>query len=79
MQLLFRYATGAGDASREIFVNGVPVNGNLSFPNTGAWTSWSTISLDANLQRGLDSVTVFYDSSSGSTNFLNLDNLQVLY
>ncbi len=79
VQLIFHYAAAAGDASREVFVNGVPVNTNLAFPNTNAWTSWSFVSMNANLQQGSNSITVFYDSSSGSTNFLNLDNLQVLY
>lgn len=79
VQLIFHYAGGAGNASREIFVNGIPTNVNLSFPNTGAWTNWSFVGLNANLQEGINSVTVFYDSSSGSMNFLNLDNLQILY
>ncbi len=79
VQLLFHYAAAAGNASREIFVNGIPVNPNLSFPNTGAWTNWSFVSLNANLQQGINSVTVIYDTSAGSTNFMNLDNLQILY
>ena len=79
VHLIFHYAAAAGDASREIFVNGVPLVPNLMFPNTGAWTNWSFVSLDANLQEGSNSVTVFYDTSSGSNNFVNLDNLQILY
>ncbi len=79
VQLIFHYAAAAGNASREIFVNGVPINTNLAFPNTNAWTNWSFVSTNANLQEGSNSITVFYDSSSGSTNFLNLDNLQILY
>ncbi len=79
VQLLFHFATGAGNASREVFVNGVPVNGNLNFPNTGAWTNWSFVSLNANLREGTNDITVFYDSGSGSTNYLNLDNLQILF
>ncbi len=79
VQLFFHYATGAGNASREIFVNGIPVSTNLTFPNTGAWTNWSFVPINANLQEGLNSITVIYDASSGSTNFLNLDNVQILY
>jgi predicted alpha-1,6-mannanase (GH76 family) len=79
VQLLFHYATGAGNASREVFVNGVPVNTNLAFPNTGSWANWSYVSLDANLHQGGNDITVYYDAGSGNTNFLNLDNLQILY
>ncbi|HLH03094.1 MAG TPA: glycoside hydrolase family 76 protein [Bryobacteraceae bacterium] len=79
VQLIFHYAAAAGNASREIFVNGIPVNANLAFPNTSSWSNWSFVSLNANLQQGINSVTVIYDSSAGSTNFLNLDNVQVLY
>ncbi len=79
VQLIFHYAAAAGNASREVFVNGIPVNTNLTFPNTNTWTNWSFVSMNANLQEGSNSITVFYDSSSGSSNFLNLDNLQILY
>ncbi len=79
VQLLFHYAAAAGNASREIFVNGVPVNANLAFPNTSAWTNWSFVSMNANLQQGINSITVLYDTSAGSTNFINLDNVQILY
>lgn len=78
-QLLFRFATGAGDASRTIFVNGVPIQRNLGFGNTNAWTNWTYTSANANLQEGNNTITVYYDAGSGSNNFLNLDNLQVLF
>jgi predicted alpha-1,6-mannanase (GH76 family) len=79
VQLVFHYAAGAGNASREVFVNGVPVNRNLAFPNTTAWADWSYVSLVANLAAGANYITVYYDSGSGNTNYLNLDNLQILY
>ncbi len=79
VQLIFHYATGAGNASREIFVNGVPINRNIAFPNTGAWTNWSYVSLITNLHEGTNDITVYYDSGSGNTNFLNLDNVRILY
>ena len=79
VQLLFRYATGAGDASRTLLVNGIPVQKNLTFPNTNAWTNWSFVFANANLKSGTNSITVYFDSGSGSNNYLNLDNLQILY
>ncbi len=79
VQLLLHYAAGAGDASREIFVNGLPVNANLTFSGTGAWTNWSYVSLNANLREGINDITIYYASGAGSQNFINLDNLQVLH
>jgi hypothetical protein len=79
VQLLFHYAAAAGNASREVLVNGVPVQTVLAFPNTDQWTNWSFVSMNANLQQGDNSITVYFDAGTGSNNYLNLDNLQVLY
>ena len=75
--LIFRYAAGAGNASRLISINGANAFPSQSFPNTGAWNSYSTISVSYNFPAGLNTISVIYNSSLGNSNWLNLDNLTV--
>jgi hypothetical protein len=72
--LKFRYANGS-TASRPlaIKVNGTTVSASLAFPPTGSWTTWSTVSLDASLIAGANTVQATAIGSSGA----NVDNLQV--
>lgn len=77
-ELVFRYAGGAGDSSRQILVNGTVVQANQAFPSTGAWTTWNRVTLNGvAMNQGSNMVTVSYTSSAGSSNYLNLDQLQV--
>ncbi len=75
--LAFRYAGGAGNASRLISINGVNAFLNQSFPGTGAWDSYSTNTVSWNLPAGTNTISVIYKASLGSANYLNLDNLIV--
>jgi predicted alpha-1,6-mannanase (GH76 family) len=75
--LNFRYAAGAGNASRNILVNGVEAVANLSFPGTGAWTSYNTASFTRSFSAGSSVITVAFNSTRGSANWLNLDYLQI--
>jgi hypothetical protein len=72
--LKFRYANG-GTASRplSVQVNGAVVNGSLAFAPSGAWTTWITVSLDANLIKGVNTVQLTAVGQSGG----NIDWLQV--
>jgi hypothetical protein len=72
--LRFRYGNG-GTTSRPlaIKVNGTTVNASLAFPPSGSWTTWATVSLDANLAAGANSIQATAIGSSGA----NVDNLQV--
>ena len=72
--LRFRYANG-GAISRPlaIKVNGTTVNSSFGFPATGAWTTWSTVSLEANLVSGNNTVQATAIGSSGA----NIDYLEV--
>jgi hypothetical protein len=71
--LKFRYANG-GSFSRPlaIQVNGVTVNASLAFAPSGAWTTWTTVSLSANLVVGNNTVVASSIGSSGA----NIDWLQ---
>lgn len=77
--LTLRYAAEAGDASRYIYVNGQGVEDNLVFPSTGSWSSYDTVTVDndVSLNAGNNTVSVIYNSSKGSSNWLNLDELTV--
>jgi hypothetical protein len=75
--LLFRYAGGAGSASRVISINGVNAFSNRSFAGTGSWGTYSTNSFTYNLPAGPSTISVVYNSALGSANYLNLDYLLV--
>jgi hypothetical protein len=75
--LMLRYAAGAGDAARVIRVNGTVLAPALKFPATSGWASYNTVSLPCNLPAGHSTVSIQYDSTRNSANWLNLDNLVV--
>ena len=75
--LAFRYAAGAGNASRLIYINGSNTFPNQTFTNTEAWTSYNTLVLSANLAAGPNVISIIFNGSLGSANYLNLDNLVV--
>jgi hypothetical protein len=72
-----RYSAGNGVARRKVTLDGVVKVANQAFPATVDWNSWSTVTLNANLTKGLHSLKVWFDQSAGSAQYLNLDNLMV--
>ena len=75
--LTFRFAAGAGDATRLIYINGADAFPDQRFPGTGAWTNYNSISVSTSLPAGRNTISVIFNSSLGSSNWLNLDNLTV--
>lgn len=75
--ITLRYAAGAGDAKRVLSSNGTVRAGDLLFTDTGAWSSYRTVSFSVPLNSGSNTVTLAYDSNRGSANFLNLDRIEV--
>lgn len=73
----FRYAAGAGNATRLVTMNGVEAVSNLSFSNTGAWTTYLTNTVVWSLPAGSNVITVSFNSARGNANYLNLDHLVV--
>ncbi len=71
--LTFRYAAGAGNASRLVYVNGANAVANQAFAGTGAWTTYASQIVTVTLPAGASTVSLIYNSSLGSTNYLNLD------
>jgi hypothetical protein len=54
-------------------VNGAVVQASVSFPGTGAWTTWRTVALNAPLKAGTNKVRLTATGQSGA----NLDYLRV--
>jgi len=75
--LTFRYAAGAGNATRLIYINGVNAFPNQNFPSTGAWSAYSTVSVAYNFPAGPTLISLVYNSALGSGNYLNIDNLTI--
>ncbi|MBS2535425.1 carbohydrate-binding protein, partial [Catenulispora sp. NF23] len=75
-----RYSAAAGNASRYIYVNGSGVVNNLTLPGTGSWSSWNTVTIPGvALNAGANTISVIYNSSLGSSNYVNLDEVTVQY
>jgi len=70
-RLTFRYALVSGARNLSVSVNDVVVNPSLSFPSTSAWTTWSTVSITANLVAGANTIRTTATGGSGP----NVDNL----
>lgn len=67
--LTFRFANGtAADRAMNILVNGVSVSSNMSFPGTGAWNSWTTRTININLQAGANTIRTVSTTANGGPN-----------
>lgn len=73
--LTFHYAGGAGNAGRLVNINGTNAFTNLTFANTGAWTTYSNVSVAYHFPAGKSSITVAINTGLGNGNYLNLDSL----
>ncbi|MFI1886206.1 glycosyl hydrolase family 28 protein [Streptomyces jumonjinensis] len=72
--LVIGYANGtAADRPLDITVNGATVATGVSFPGTGAWTAWRTVTFPAALQAGANTVRVTATSADGAPNLDYLD------
>ncbi|MCB1129088.1 MAG: carbohydrate-binding protein, partial [Verrucomicrobiae bacterium] len=75
--LEFRYAAGAGNASRLIRVDGATAIPNLPFTDTGSWSVYQTRTITRQFDAGRHMISVVYDSSARNANRLNLDSLTI--
>jgi hypothetical protein len=73
--LAIRYALSGAARSASLTVNGAVVS-NLSFPGTGAWTTWQTLTLDVALKAGSNVLRVTGTTSASCPNFDRLDLTQ---
>ena len=76
--LSFRYSAGAGNAVRALLVNGAVAVTSLTFNNTGAWSSYNSATVTRSFTKvGENVITLAFDSTRNSANYLNLDFLQI--
>jgi hypothetical protein len=54
-------------------VNGVVAQSRLSFPPTGAWSTWRTVSVTVQLAAGVNKIRLTTVGSNGA----NLDSLTI--
>jgi hypothetical protein len=71
--LQFRYALASGDRPLAISVNGVLVVPSLSFPATGSYSAWGTVSTVQTLSAGSNTIRATSIGFSGA----NVDHLAV--
>jgi alpha-L-fucosidase 2 len=75
--LTFRYANGSTtDRPMDIGVNGTVVARTVSFPPTGSWDTWSTVSVSGPLVAGANRVRATAVTANGGP---NLDRLDVTF
>lgn len=73
-QLEFRYALKKGDRPLDIHgTNGVLIKSGVSFPKTGSFNIWNTVSVFAKLEAGQNKIRAVTTGSSGA----NIDHLLV--
>jgi predicted alpha-1,6-mannanase (GH76 family) len=72
-----RYAAGAGDAARLVYINGANVVAAQPLPSTGSWDTWATEAVQIQLPAGASTISLVYNSSLASKNFVNLDWIDV--
>ena len=64
--LTFRYAAGAGAASRLVNVNGANAVNNQSFAATSSWNAYATQVVMVTLPAGASTVSLIYNSAAGA-------------
>jgi predicted alpha-1,6-mannanase (GH76 family) len=75
--LKVRYAAGAGDAARLVYINGANAVATQKFASTTSWDTWATASIPIELPAGASTISIIYNSSLSSSNYLNLDYIDV--
>lgn len=72
--LSFRYANGtAANRPADISVNGTVVRTGLAFNPTGAWTTWATVTMTAEVNAGGNTIRLTAPGSAGPVNLDYLD------
>jgi predicted alpha-1,6-mannanase (GH76 family) len=76
-QMRMHYAAGAGAAARLIYINGANVVAAQPFASSGSWSAWSIATAAITLPAGKSTISVIYNTSLGSKNYLNLDWIEL--
>jgi hypothetical protein len=75
--LALRYSAGNSASTRKIELDGAEVVANQTFPRTSNWSTWATLTLNETFTAGTHTLTIIFDTPSGSSGYLNLDNLTI--
>ncbi len=76
--LTLRYSAAGGNATRFIFVNGRSIIDAQLFPGTANWSTWSNITIpNVPLKPGDNTISIIFNRSKNSRNWLNLDQLVI--
>ena len=75
--LTLRYSAGAGDASRLVYIDGANAVPDLALPATASWDVWASQTARVELPAGASTISIIYNSSLGSTNYVNLDAISL--
>jgi hypothetical protein len=75
--LALRYSAGKSASTRKIELDGATLVANETFPRTASWSTWTTLTLNPTLAAGSHTLTILFDTASGSSGYINLDNLSV--
>ncbi len=75
--LTLRYSAGNSASTRKIELDGIELVANQTFPRTANWSTWATLTLNETLASGTHTFTIIFDTPSGSSGYLNLDNLTI--
>jgi len=75
-RLDFNYAA-ASAATRALTVNGASAMPRVTFPATGALTTWGTTSVNVQLAAGANAIRLTFQTANSSANPLNLDRMTV--
>jgi hypothetical protein len=70
----WRFANGSSSRSAKLLINGTTVVSSINSQSTGAWTSWSKVSVDVALTAGIKDIRLEATNSNG---LANIDYLMV--
>jgi hypothetical protein len=71
-----RYANGSGaNRPANLLVNGTVVASNANFPATSSWTTWSTITVSANISNNASAIVRLQATTAAGT--ANIDNIAI--
>ncbi len=73
-QFTWRFANGSSARSARLLINGIEIVSSLDFPATGAWTTWSEVSVDVVPETGILEIRLEATSSGG---LANVDFMQI--
>jgi len=77
--LVIRYSAAAGQAIRYLSIDDNYEWDQLHFDDTEEWDDWSTVSIkELYFKEGHHTVSLIFDASKGSDNWLNYDQLMVV-